>query len=368
MATKRAFGLGPLETIVNVGWGSPMYVSIYCSADVRGSPESPPHLATVALSAKAIERGCKVVLDTGGIVPDPYFTYAKLVVLKVPAVIPDTLCTLTLSGTTQTTELPPPDYACGTWTTTITIVRGEDLFPDAIDPLATFTETLVDVTPDGTTTTVTNPIYHYRKDDPASVAYVESIAGTSEESHEALYYHDEFGRLVDTGLPCGGVPTTLVELYTYDNVQVIVNPVKDHVVSDPGGPFFLFDPSAAVKVPGSGLFGGSKTSIWRCDLSYRVSNGALDGLNDGSYPFKIQKDIFAKSRIEKIIEVYPSAFKAGFGPLTYRGGFRLNKKPPTGNMYFTNWDGTAPDFINGIVLYGGSAPPPVPYTPDSIPF
>lgn len=353
-----------------MAWGSyPVYVSVYASAAVLGSPESPPHVANVALSSKAIEAGCEIVLNTGGKLGDPYYVHVKLAVIKVPAPITDTLCTLTLSGTTQVTELPPPDYACGTWSTTFTSVRGPDFFPDAIDPIATWTETLVNVTPDGTTTVVRDDLrYHYDKRIPATVAYVEHLNDTSFESHEALYYHDEHGRLIDTGIPCDGVPTTLVEVFPYD-VQVFVHPQKDHVVSDPGGPFFLWYPTAAVKVAGSGLFGGALTSIWRCDLNYRVSQGAVDGLVTGSYPFRIQKALFARSRKEKILEVYPSAFKSGYlDGLSYRGGFRLNTKPPTGNMYFTNWDGTAPDFNDGIVLYGGSAPPPVPYTPDSIPF
>lgn len=368
MESPIAFGLGPLETIVNVSWASPVYVSIYCSVDITGlsGSGSPPHIASVALSAKAIERGCEIVLNTGGVIGDPYNLYAKLVVMKVPGPMPDAFFTLTLSGTTQESDLPPPDYACGFWSTTLTSVRGADIFPDAIDPIATFTETLVNVTPDGTTTVSTSGTYRYDKRVPSSVAGLARLNSTSFESHEALYYHDTFGRLVDTGLPCGGAPTHLVELFPYD-VRVHVNPVKDHVVSDPGASV-LYDPGAAVKVAGSGLFGGDNTSIWRADLNYHTSAGALSGLIDGSYPFKIQKDIFQAQRTEKIIEVYPSAFKGGFVALQYRGGFRLNKNPPTGSMYFTNWDGTAPDFTNGYILYGGSAPPPVPYAPDSIPF
>lgn len=359
--TKRAFGLGPLETIVNVGWGSlPTYVSVYCSANRTGLGSGTPHVATVTLSAAAIKRKCEIVLNTGATLGDPYNAYFKLVVIKVPGVISGVLFTLTLSGTAQQIDFDPPDTFCGIYEfeQTITWVGQGSYGPGGVGfTYERFHSTVRTLTPDGETTT------------EGEFTTSRRVAGDEyhtliHEEYLSFYVGDD---LHNTGLPCSESPTGKIEQYPFD-VEVVVNPQKNHTVTDPGGPFFVFDPGAAVKIPGSGDFGGGKTSIWRSFLSYHITPIAPGGITNSSIDFKMQKALFAIQRKEKIIEVYPSTILTGNEPLTYSGGFRLNKGTPSPFIYNQNWDGTPPDFNDGIALYAGSPPPPVSWVPFDIPF
>lgn len=358
--TKRAFGLGPLETIVNVAWGSlPVYVSMYATANRGGlGTGGLQHAAVVALSAAAIKAGCKVVLTTGGVFGDPYNAYFQLVVIKVPRVIKDVLFTLTLSGTHQTIDEPAPDTFCGIYEFEQTIAwTGSGSYgPGGIFPYQIYKRTIRLLTPDGETTT---------EDDFTLDGSRQPNDTMHSLIHEELLSYYDGGQLHTLPLPCEDPPTSKVELFPFD-IEVVVNPQKNHTVRDPGIADF-FDPGSAVSTSPVSYSGGH-TSIWRTFLSQHTSPGEQFGVIDGAIDFKIQRAKFALQRTEKIIEVYPSTRNTLGDGMQYNGAFRLNKGTPSASLYNQNWDGTPPDFNDGIALYAGTAPPPVVWTPYNIPF
>lgn len=373
MASSRAFGLGPLETIVNVGWGLPVYVIVWCSAARLGASE--PHLATVTLSAAAIKKKCEIVLETSSTLGSPYYVYLKLVVIKVPGPIPDVLFTLVTSGTQQSTDLPAPEGFCGTYTSTSsTTDMGTFVVPGA-DPLHGFPDIVMHrfhihneyTDPDGTTEVDYNLDIVEDLLDEYKLGNPNFHVGTDTFTAEYWSYYDEDGNLHNLGIPCDDPPTTQVDYYPFD-IEVVVNPQKDHTVQNPNviGDVFLSPGSAVTKTPAI-MYSGDKTSIWESFLGYGLTQH-FNGITNMTVDFKIQKNLFAIQRKEKIIEVFPSTAVFGFSNLTYSGSFRLNKGTPSPFIYDNNWAGTPPDFNDGITLYAGAPPPPVTWTPYNIPF
>lgn len=367
--TPRAYGLGPLETIVKVGWGGlPAYVSVYTSADRTGlgSTGTPNHTATVTLSPAAIQKGCEIALTHREQVGSPYNAFFGITVIKVPRLVKGKLFTLTLAGMSH--ERPgdaPNDYFCGTYSDFWTVVRGPDAPADPGTSLrvATYTFTWGWSNPNDGDSGEEHTTYLYNLDDPVSVAFAASLVGSASNTNNYLsYYNGDI--LVNTGLSCATVPdtSTHIELYPFDDVQIVVNPIKDHVVEVGDIPFI--EPEFCVHKPGHT---GDETSVWRIFVNRLSQPFVSDGLFDGSYDFSMQVSQFAKSRTEKIIEIWPSTTASPL--IKYRAAFRLNKKPPTSNIYPNNWIGTAPDFNDEIILYSGATPPPVvTWVPYNIPF
>lgn len=346
--------MGPLWWIDRISPAAlPVYVSVYCFADILGAGP-PAHSAAVTLSALAIEKGCEIVLNTGGAFGEPSNGYFKLVVIKVPKKVKGELFTLTLAGCIHEIDESAPDVFCGIYEFEQSIVWLSHNVDSLGNQYETYRGTTRHLTPDGETTT-TDLIYRPRR-----------FAGDEYHSliHEEHMSYYVGGILYNTGLPCSGPPPNKIEYLPFD-VQVVINPIKDHVVSDPGVAFF-FDPAQAVKKIGAGDYEGKRTSVWQIFVSNRAAAGAPSGLIDGTIGFSMQTDQFSVVRKEKIIEVYPSTpITYGAGG-TYSPGFRLNnfvKFPPPPNLYSAAWAGGYHGEFPETILYAGSPPTPVSFDP-----
>lgn len=371
--TRLATGLGPLETIVNVQWGSlPVYVSVYVTANRTGLGAGTPHVATVTLTDLALSKGAEIVLSTGGTFGSPYNAYFKLVVIKVPHLVKGDLFTLRLSGSTQQIDFDPPDYTCGVWSSerTYTYISSEvidipsGLFIDGVEQISHVT--------------VNHYTYAWSYVSPLGVdagSQAESDVGPIKPNyhefseHSELIWIDDFGHVHTTGLSCDSTfPTGKVDVFPFNPVEVVVNPVKNHIVTDPGVAFF-FDPAQAVKVLGSGDYEGDLTYLWQIFLTNHLGTSISSGLGDDTIRFAMQKALFSVKRTEKIIEVYPSTrINTGSGVRYDSGGprFRLNnfvKFPPPVNAYAAAWDGGYHGEYSVINLFAGLAPPPVAVDP-----
>lgn len=373
MATPP-FHEGPFQRLTSVAWGGlPVYVIVYCSAARLGANE--PHSATVTLTAAAIKKKCEIVLETSSTLGDPYHVYLKLVVIKCPGTIPDELFTLVTSGTRQTINLPAPEGFCGTYSSVSTATDEGTYIQPGLDPGRGFDDIVMRrfhvhttfTDPDGTV------VYDYDITIPNALLEQWKLGnpnfhlGTDSYSYESWSYYDDDGNLHNLGIPCDDPPTTQTDYYPFD-INIVVNPQKDHVVQNPSaiGDVFITPGSAVTKTPAI-LYSGEKTSIWDSFLSYRLTR-SFDGITDMTISFRIQTNLFAVQRKEKIIEVFPSTRVFGYTNLNYSGSFRLNKGTPSQFIYNNNWAGTPPDFNDGITLYAGAAPPAVTWTPYGIPF
>lgn len=355
--------LGPYKRAVSVGWPSalPVYISVYVVASRAGlsAGAAPAHLADVTLTPQAITAGCEKVLDyriqasgspPGGSFGDMY----RITVIKVPKLIGNNnLFNLTLSGSQHLTDDPPnPDFFCGHYshTQTLSVVGPYDV----VFPLPTGFTTFhfikwkyewIDVTPDGTQSG-SYFIFFGDPDGTPPLPGYSAGGGTHVQEGDFLSYYKD-GILRTTTLSCDEVPTNKIEPFPF-SVEIRVNPVKDHYVTQPPYPF---DPSDAVRTVEDY---GDSTEIWKIDLGGH--------LNDCSIDFAIRNNQFSQLRTDKIIEVCPISPLAGvrydfFG----RPGFRLNKPLPiTGSEILGAWDD---GFHPEIPLFSGAFPPQLDYDP-----
>lgn len=362
------YHMWPVRRIIQVGWGFPVYVSVYVTADRTGASSSPAHTQTVTLSPLAVTKGCEIVLTQNIQAGSPYNTMFGITVIKVPTLVKGKLFTLTLAGMAH--EQPgaaPDDYFCGTYTSSWSVVRGEDapLTPGYTGPdrVATYVYTWSWSNPAGSDSGTENIAYFYRLDLPESVAAAAALVGSENEISEYLSYYDG-SRLVNTFRSCDDVPddSSHIALFPFGDVSVTVNPVKDHTVALADEPFI--EPAFCVRTVAQT---GDKTSIWEIFLERDDQPSISNGLYDGTYDFSMQVSQFATSRTEKIIEIWPS--NSSSPVVRYNDvGFRLNKVTPSEFLYNLNWSGNPLFSANLVELIAGSPPPPVTYIPAEIPF
>lgn len=205
--SPRAFGLGPLETIVNVGWGGQGFtISISATSAYNvGTPGS--RSASLSLTDAGRRAGGVIIsqetVDAGG-----FFTFSAEINFKTNLGISEALFDLRLTGAItipQEGSNPPlvPPF-CGTKTVTSNTTAPYKV-PNPFIPggFQFFSDTTVSVSsPAGSSgSSWTNgPLAGGRELETAGAV---SISGTA----QTIWYQDDVGNWVDTGLSCDQLGT-----------------------------------------------------------------------------------------------------------------------------------------------------------------
>lgn len=361
--TPLARGLGPLETIVNVGWPTapPVYVCLSTTASRSGLSlgQTPLHTAVATLSPAAIAKGATIELNVSNTAL--FFgdhQMFNLLVIKVPKLVTGKLFTLVLAGTHQVRAFPDPSYFCGTYTTTQTKtltdtinIGGNLIFEYHV--VVTYT------TPAATTTFA----------DFVDYQFDGTLAGVNVLTETFLSFFDG-SNLVRTNFRCDETPPPgKPENFPFD-LTMQINPIKDHAVTNPGYPY---DTTEAVRKPPDF---GDDTALWYTFIEGNTDplvNGVLDCTLD--FHMRNHKLCSLPDVKDKFIEVYPMSTGTTAARTVYWNAFgrpriKKNKPLPTsaspGKNPYSDNRFTAPSF-NTVRLYSGTVPPTINFDPFTTP-
>lgn len=358
--TPRAFGLGPLETIVNVGWSiaPPVYVAltVHAGREGLGLTEAPVHDAVFTLSELAVKKGATVVQDVGITASfSGDSQYFKTWVAKVPKFVNGKLFNLVLSGVHHLRDLDTPDYFCGTYTSRQTKTLVETLNFGTI--LYKYHVVVEYITPAATTTTA----------DFFDYSGTPGLAGVNEVTDNFLSFYDG-GELTRTNFSCDQVPPAgKPEDFPFD-IQIQVNAIKDHTVTNPGYPY---DTSDVVRP--AAVF-GDRSALWYGFLDANT-NPIVSGILDCSLDFTMRNHKLSTVTKDKFIEVYPTSTDSNpartvqwnaFGRPSLRKNKPLPKITTPLSQRIEPWIDERFDPTFEVKLFSGTAPPTLnfdPFTP-----
>lgn len=322
--TPRAYGLGPLETIVKVGWGSAVYISVATHA----APEATgTHFANCTLSTDAIAAGATIAVNVRD---EGHFFGAlevyTLTVMKFPR-------PLNSGRTAFTVNMIAPDFDTGFPASGGTYFCGHYFGFGELTRIGDFNG----VDGQGFPVRLAQWRWHYGFTAPGIGEFdgivseerdivlfgdaSTGVAPLSEESvatynydFERLSYYDSSHKLSLTDRECDDIPTNELIPVPFDTFSIYINPARNHTVYNPGIAGF-YDPAEAVKPVGSALlsYAGEGTQLWSTDVGR-----SAEPRRTGAYSFAFVKKQYTTLQKTRIFECYPNASVPG---ITYKAGF-----------------------------------------------
>lgn len=326
--------IGPLETIVNVGWAGGIFVIVNATA-FYSNPSAVNRAATLTLTNAGKALGGKIIQqrvfhepellepDEGSLPPGQVahpktsvFRWALRFSRMPKGTAVEDAFIVTLSGAASVLDLttPPPlmDYFCGTSTATLTFVVGSREFQG--QTLLTGTTTWSFSSPAG----------------GGTISFTEDLGGggtvddigntvTNSNSTDSVWYQDAFGNFIDLHLPCSEIPslpplTASARVEGFNKIECHVLPTRGYEVR----PATLWKWNEDVFAPRPGadttVFGGPQ---YICRIPQVIAGlnsdflPIFDDLADGPYKFKLATLLFSglplvKGKTFNVKGLYPT--------------------------------------------------------------